>query len=321
MLRFTLATRLGLIAIVGFSAISIIMIGILYLTTIRENEDARPSPGRLAALAELIERTAPETRQLMLAAVSSPQFSARVEGVTGPDPASTLVEKAVRARYAAALVGRHIAVTDVPGEQRFPRLAKWMANALEFRIGLHTGETLVVDTSTRLPVTRLGLPVGFGAGLFGTIVALLALLVMQRETRPLALLAAAVDRVDLSADPPPLPDARRSAPEIRAVIGAFNHLQRRLNEMLRARMTLIGGIAHDVRTFATRLRFARGTNSGSGRTGARRRRYRRHDPAARRRVVVEPRRRRRADAGDGGVFRAGAYRCRGPPARRAKPWI
>jgi signal transduction histidine kinase len=85
-------------------------------------------------------------------------------------------------------------------------------------------------------------------------VALLALLVMQRETRPLAQLAAAVDRVDLSVDPPPLPDARRSAPEIRAVIAAFNRLQGRLAEMLRARMTLVGGIAHDVRTFATRLR-------------------------------------------------------------------
>jgi signal transduction histidine kinase len=254
MLRFTLATRLALITIVGFSAIAIVLIGIFYLTTVRENEDARPSPGRLAALADLIERTAPETRQLMLAAVSSPQFIARVEASTGADPAATLAEKAVRTRYAAALVGRHVAVTGAPGGQRFPRLSKWMANALEFRIGLHTGETLVIDTSTRLPVTRLGLPVGFGAGLFGTIVALLALLVMQRETRPLARLAAAVDRVDLSADPPPLPDARRSAPEIRAVIGAFNRLQRRLSEMLRARMTLIGGIAHDVRTFATRLR-------------------------------------------------------------------
>jgi signal transduction histidine kinase len=51
-----------------------------------------------------------------------------------------------------------------------------------------------------------------------------------------------------------LPQARRSAPEIRAVISAFNRLQGRLSEMLRARMTLIGGIAHDVRTFATRLR-------------------------------------------------------------------
>ena len=109
---------------------------------------------------------------------------------------------------------------------------------------MNTGETLVVDATTRLPVTPFGLPVGLGAGLFGTIVALLALLVMQRETRPLAQLAAAVDRVDLSADPPPLPEARRSAPEIRAVIAAFNRLQTRLSEMMRSRMTLIGGIAH-----------------------------------------------------------------------------
>src|ERR1700760_1226814 len=96
MLRFTLATRLALITIVGFSAIAIVLIGIFYLTTVRENEDARPSPGRLAALADLIERTAPETRQLMLAAVSSPQFIARVEASTGADPAATLAEKAVR---------------------------------------------------------------------------------------------------------------------------------------------------------------------------------------------------------------------------------
>ena len=129
-----------------------------------------------------------------------------------------------------------------------------MANATEFRITLRSGEILIIDASTRLPITPLGLPVGFGAGLFGTIVALLALLVMQRETRPLARLAAAVDGVDLSIDPPLLPQARRSAPEIRAVIAAFNRLQGRLSEMLRARMTLIGGIAHDVRTFATRLR-------------------------------------------------------------------
>jgi signal transduction histidine kinase len=254
MLRFTLATRLALIAIVGFSAIAIVIIGMVYLTSIRENEESRPSPDRLAALAELIERAAPDMRQLALAAVSSPQFVARVEAAPGPDRAATSMEEELRAKYAAVLVGRRIVVTAAPVQARFPRLSRMMSNAIEFRIGLHTGDTLVIDAYTRLPVTRLGLPVGFGAGLFGTIVGLLALLVMQRETRPLARLAAAVDRVDLSADPALLPDARRSAPEIRAVIGAFNRLQRRLSEMLRARMTLIGGIAHDVRTFATRLR-------------------------------------------------------------------
>lgn len=259
MLRFTLATRLALIAIVGFSAISITLLAIFYLTSLRENELARPSPGRIAAIAELLERSDAGSRVLMLDALSSPQFTARIE-VAAPSTAPSTVAHDLQVRlqdiYAAALSGREVTVAAPPviHGNWFPRLTRLMANAIELRIALRTGETLVVDATTRLPVTPLGLPVGFGAGLFGTIVALLALLVMQRETRPLARLAAAVDRVDLSADPPLLPDARRSAPEIRAVIAAFNRLQGRLSEMLRGRMTLIGGIAHDVRTFATRLR-------------------------------------------------------------------
>jgi signal transduction histidine kinase len=263
MLRVTLATRLALIAIVGFSMVSITIVAVFYHTTFRENDLARPSPDRLAAIAELIERSEPGGRGRVLEAISSPQFIVRVDaaGTVPASPGSQRVPQQLQSQlrdvYSTALPGRDVSVEATPAArpgQGFPRLTRLMSNAVELRIGLHTGETLVVDASTRLPVTPFGLPVGLGGGLFGTIVALLALLVMQRETRPLARLAAAVDRVDLSADPPPLPDARRSAPEIRAVVAAFNRLQTRLSEMMRARMTLIGGIAHDVRTFATRLR-------------------------------------------------------------------
>jgi signal transduction histidine kinase len=261
MLRVTLATRLALIVIVAFSAISLTVIAVFYRTSVRENESARPSPARLVAIAEMLERSDPAMRGVLLAAVSSPQFAVRVEAAGAAPAQPPRVARNQQARldeiYSTALPGREVAVlptTAATHDRWFPRLARAMSNAVEFRIGLRSGETLVVDATTRLPVTPFGLPVGLGAGLFGTIVALLALLVMQRETRPLAQLAAAVDRVDLSADPPPLPDARRSAPEIRAVIAAFNRLQGRLAEMLRARMTLVGGIAHDVRTFATRLR-------------------------------------------------------------------
>src|SRR6202012_3718983 len=76
----------------------------------------------------------------------------------------------------------------------------------------------------------------------------------QHETKPLERLAEAVDRVDLSGTDVSVPEARRGAPEIRAVVGAFNRLQGRLGNMLRSRMALVGGISHDVRTFATRLR-------------------------------------------------------------------
>ncbi|SFI89029.1 sensor histidine kinase [Bradyrhizobium sp. cf659] len=258
MLRVTLAARLALIGLVGFTVVTTVVVAIFYRTTLRENELTRPSPARLDVLATLLERTSGDARQAVLDAVSSPQFMVRIVPSAAPVGGETpSQQQQLRETYAAGLAGRSVEIVSPPehrADRLFPRIARLMANAVEFRIGLRSGDLLVIDAYTRLPVTPFGLPVGFGAGLFGSIVALLALLVMQRETRPLARLAAAVDRVDLSTDPPPLPDARRSAPEIRAVIAAFNRLQGRLAEMLRARMTLVGGIAHDVRTFATRLR-------------------------------------------------------------------
>ncbi|WBL78492.1 ATP-binding protein [Bradyrhizobium xenonodulans] len=255
MLRVTLAARLALIGLVGFIVIVTVVVAIFYRTTVQENELTRPSPARLDALAALVERTAIDSRAAVLDAVSSPQFNVRIVPSGAPVSGETPPQQQqLRDTYAAGLSGRPVEIVSPPDHRisrAFPRIARLMANAIEFRIGLRGGEMLIIDAYTRLPVTPLGLPVGFGAGLLGSIVALLALLVMQRETRPLARLAAAVD---LSADPPPLPDARRSAPEIQAVIAAFNRLQGRLAEMLRARMTLVGGIAHDVRTFATRLR-------------------------------------------------------------------
>lgn len=133
-------------------------------------------------------------------------------------------------------------------------MAAAMVQALELRIELRTGEILILDTRNPILINRFGLPIGFGAGLLGTCIALAALLIMHRETRPLVRLAAAVDRMDPGGTPVALPHPRRGAPEIRALIAAFNRLQARLSQLLRARMAMLGGISHDVRTFATRLR-------------------------------------------------------------------
>jgi signal transduction histidine kinase len=125
---------------------------------------------------------------------------------------------------------------------------------LLFRIVLKSGDTLVINARTRPMTNVLGLPLGFTAGLLGTIVGLIALVAMRRETRPLTRLAAVVDQLDIGAAPVFLPEENAGAPEIRALIGAFNRLQGRLSQLLRARMAMLGGISHDVRTFATRLR-------------------------------------------------------------------
>jgi len=260
MIRLTLAMRIGLIVIIGLLVIWIGTLARYYRTRTAEAESAYPQPARLAAIVDLIEQAPADARARVLKAVSTERFEVRVLDAGAalrlprPDPAP--IGLSLEQAYAGAL-GRHpLTIASVPDAHGgwLPRVAREPQNSLEFRIGLKDGDALVIDSRSSLVLTQQGLPIGFGAGLFGTVVALLALLIMLRETRPLARLAAAVDRVDLRGAPVPLPDVRHNAPEVRAVVTAFGRLQDRLAELMQARMALVGGIAHDVRTFATRLR-------------------------------------------------------------------
>ena len=194
----------------------------------------------------------------MLRAASSETFAAHLDagatvGTTEHRILPRLNERAIEAAL-DDLGGRPASVnfTDTGGRSRlFPRM---VPATIDVRVGLKTGGTLIIEIGNSFLLGPLGLPVGVGAGIFGSLIGLLALIVMHRETKPLARLAEAVDRVDLSLDPVALPEAKRSAPEIRSLIDAFNRLQNRLAELLRSRMAMLGGISHDVRTYATRLR-------------------------------------------------------------------
>lgn len=260
MLRLSLAARITLIVAIALMAGWIGMIALFYWLYDADTDGAAVSARQIAAIAELIERTPDEARPDVLAAVTSATLEV---GLAPPD---RLVAAAARApnadgemlrAYTAVLGGRPLAIVAPPPsamQKRFPRLFAIAAKPIELRIGLSTGETLVAVRRSPLVVNRSGLPLGFGAGLLGTLIALVALIVMHRQTRPLARLAAAVDRMDLGGPPAPLPRVRTTAPEIQALVTAFDRLQVRLSQLLRARMAMLGGISHDVRTFATRLR-------------------------------------------------------------------
>ena len=127
-------------------------------------------------------------------------------------------------------------------------------NAVEFQIEFSPEEMLSITTNSPIVVAAIGLPVGFGAALIGVLIALVTLIVLNREFRPLLRLATVVDAVDPMGEPVALPPIRARSPELRSLIAAFARLQDRLKVLIRGRMALIGGIQHDVRTFATRLR-------------------------------------------------------------------
>ncbi|MGH6939258.1 HAMP domain-containing sensor histidine kinase [Hypericibacter sp.] len=259
MLRLSLATRITLIVLVTLLVAWIGAIALFYRSQAGAGEHAWPTPQQIAALVELAERTPTEQRPLVYEAVSSsilnvgPAAASDAAAGAGARP----VADALKESYANVLGDHPLIVTSLPFSEmgrRFPRFSGFATSALEFRITLKDGTPLVIVSRSPLPVTRFGLPVGFGAGLLGTLIALIALVIMHRETRPLARLSAAVDRMDLAGEPTFLPPARTSAPEVQTLIAAFNRLQDRLSRLLRARMAMLGGISHDVRTLATRLR-------------------------------------------------------------------
>jgi signal transduction histidine kinase len=171
-----------------------------------------------------------------------------------PPPDAPPGDAALEAAYRAALDGRSFTLTRPAPVGDLRRLFRRIQHERDLAIRLADNHLLTLQMRAPVALTPMGLPFGLAGGLLAALVALGALLVMLRETRPLRELAEALDKVDLDGATPPLPSSRRSAPEIRSLIGAFERLQGRLAVLLRTRMALIGGISHDVRTFATRLR-------------------------------------------------------------------
>jgi signal transduction histidine kinase len=256
MLRLTFAVRLGLIILLGIGMAWLFAIAAFYRSRASDGGVTPPAPSQILALVELLERTPAPDRPLVLQAVSSKGFVVRIDADAQRARASRRppAGKFDLDPYLAALDGRTVSVDYVDRQSRRAALRS-LFPVPELHIGLRSGGILAIDLQDDLLLGPMGFPIGFGGGIVGTLIAFIALVVMHREARPLARLAEAVDGVDLSVSPRLLPEARRSAPEIRALISAFNRLQGRLSELLRARMVMLGGISHDVRTFATRLRF------------------------------------------------------------------
>lgn len=260
MIRIGLSARL--VAIVGTAllAIWVMLLSSVYLANGLRSAAALPAPEQVAAIVDIVRQTEPAQRPRLIQAFNSAILELRLEDDLAESNAGIDVDVMSDERfepYRKALGENLLAVTMLArnGERsRMPRLFGGDDNPIEFAVALEGANVLILETRTPFLVAWFGLPVGMGAGLLGSLFALIAVLVLHRELRPLRRLAAAVDQMDPAAGPVPVPDVRFSAPETRTLVQAFARLQARLHAMIAARLALIGGIQHDVRTFATRLR-------------------------------------------------------------------
>ncbi len=263
MLRFGFVTRLALIFIFSLIVLQVFIVAMFYADRGQATGESTrlPLPDQIAAMVELLENAPPESRELILRAANTPRFSVRVTDGTSSAHLATWQQSAaaerVLRRYLVALGSRRVTVLIEPvgPSWLFPRVMAFILPASSaIHVDMKTGETLVVESQGILAVSLFGQPPGFWASVFGFGIAVLTILLIRREARPLRMLARAADNIDLSGKAAPLPEAPGSAPEIRRVIAAFNRLQGRIAGLIAARMAIVGGISHDLRTYATRLR-------------------------------------------------------------------
>lgn len=264
MIRLGFGARLFIIFATSLVALQLLAVAVYLLQRSRATEGGLrlPLPDQAAALVELIESLPKDQWPKVLRAANSADLSVRIadERPSSRDPAwyeAPLVDFILR-RYLGALGDRAVRVRVEPSSEFLQGPLKALAwvspGSVEIEVGLKDGETLIVSAGGVLSLSVLGLPPGFWAGILGLGIAVVALYLLRREARPIQKLAESVDAVPLGAEAPVIPDSPRSAPEIRALTGAFNRLTGRIADLLRARMALVGGISHDLRTYVTRLR-------------------------------------------------------------------
>lgn len=256
--RLGLRWRIGLIVLVALIGGVATLLAVGAATTGFAAVAALPTPQRLVALATLMDGAPFAERALIAEAASSRAFEVRVEPgpiATGPDSPFSRAEQALLDAYRAALGDRALAVVLQQTSRLGRRLPFVSAlNEVDLRIGLRDGAALVVSLRNPVMLSRSGLPIAVSAGVAGIAIALVALVLINREFAPVASLARAVDRLDPDDEADALRSIPARAPEIRALVEAFTRLQQRVRTLNHARMALLAGVQHDVRSFATRLR-------------------------------------------------------------------
>lgn len=252
--------RLGLLArIILIVAMALFVIQLLALFLYfgagegrRGLAEGSPSlPGRIASLVLLVDEMPTSLRPALLEAVSEGGRTAAIIPAL-PDRLTretelVRVERAIR----AALASRDLDAREVRVRLE-EHSDSGRGGTLSVYVALAKGGYLWLDVQDRVTIRLLGVPIGFFAGLFGVAVALVALVAVAREMRPITRLAREVDRVGEGMDPVVLPE--RGAPELRKLIRAVNAMQERIAALMRNRTLALGAISHDLRTYLTRLR-------------------------------------------------------------------
>lgn len=221
-----------------------------------------PLPARVSAIVELVENSPPDQRALIMRTLNSSELRLTILDEVSIEKSEResirlrAFKEAVKA-YGTELRNRQMYAMVDASARRFgnPTFTEDGVRAdfpMRLVVELNTGEWLSIETPSLFEVRFRNLPVGLFAGLFGLVVASLALISILRQFRPVRDMAIAAR--SFSRTGKPLPVKTGGSKDIRELVEAFNALQQRVSELLANRTLVMSAMSHDVRTYLTRLR-------------------------------------------------------------------
>jgi len=208
------------------------------------------SPREADAIAGALESASPAQRQLMLAALNNGQRVVRLLPdfpAGGRDPPMARLFARLYDAYGPGLHDRPFKVQAGPDR----RLLGRSPGGVRLMIRLRTGEVLSIE---RAPVIlrRLAARFAFIAGAAATVLLLVLLFCVQQMVLPALRLAGAARQLAADIHAPDLPLS--GAAEIRTAAKAFNEMKWTIRALMDDRTRILAAIAHDLRTYLTRLR-------------------------------------------------------------------
>lgn len=254
--RIGLAWRLALIVVAALVLVQLAAVAAYVI----ERRDSGASvlsprlPEQIAALVHLADGASDTVRKSIATAVASPGvrvvFSDRVD----PSAAADGREFALFETLVRRALDDYDRPVQVALAQGLGPAGSYAGRGAHVRVivPLRGGGILDFSAGGEITARLFGLPVGLLAGLFGLIVAFVAVFAVTREATPLIRLAQAVD--DFGHDLAPRPLEELGAPEVRHLVQAINRMQARIATLVESRTLVLGAIAHDLGTAMTRLR-------------------------------------------------------------------
>ena len=257
MLSDNLSTRMTAILLAGLAIMLVIGAALLVWPQGRGEGGVRfyqlPRPSEALAIVEAVEASPPAVRPKVVKALDTSVIRTTLDGDFPPLQLRARAANASDPGYQAyrqALGGRDLRI-DIRRGGRLKDGALPGRHALRLSVRLADGEVLVLRRRAPDTARQFFGRVSLAAAALLVVTLLMLTLAVRQTTRPVSLLAHDVARFGDDLDGKALP--LRGPRELRELSAAFNTLQGRIRGLMDERTRMLAAIAHDLRTYLTRL--------------------------------------------------------------------